>query len=141
MGPGDVDEMPGDKNVFDNLPAYRQVEYAKIDELSRYLYTEIEDVKNEDLLRWWHEHRHAFPHLYRMALDYHTVPCKFCFCFCFSLVYSILTTYLQLLQVPPLKWSVSSAKDASFYLTFATASLRNRRVHSCALETGADVVS
>ena len=63
-GPGDVEEMPGEKNVFDNLPVFCQVEYAKIDELSRYLYTEIKDVKNEDLLRWWHEHRHAFPHLY-----------------------------------------------------------------------------
>src|SRR6267154_6364970 len=50
---------------------------------SHYLYTKIEDVKNEDLLRWWHEHRHVFPHLYRMALDYHTIPCKFLFLYIF----------------------------------------------------------
>ena len=74
-------------------------------------------------------------------LSYCAMYCKFCFCFWVSLMYSILTTYLQLLQVPPLKWSVSSAKDTSFYLTFTTASLQNRHVHSCALETDADVVS
>jgi hypothetical protein len=63
--------------MFDNLPAFRQVRHTQLDELPRYLYSEIEDMKNEDLLKWWHEHRHVYPHLYRMALDYHTVPCKY----------------------------------------------------------------
>src|SRR6267154_21545 len=82
-GPGHVDETPVEKNVFDSLPAFREVSYNKLDKVSRYLYTEIEDVKNEDLLRWWHEHRHVFPHLYQMALDYHTIPCKFLFLYFF----------------------------------------------------------
>jgi hAT family C-terminal dimerisation region len=35
-----------------------------------------EDVKNEDVLHWWYEHKHVYPNLSRMALDYHTIPCK-----------------------------------------------------------------
>jgi len=61
-GPEHVDEeTPVEKNVFNSLPAFREVSYNKLDEVSCYLYTKIEDVKNEDLLRWWHEHRHVFP--------------------------------------------------------------------------------
>lgn len=65
------------KNVFDTLPAYRETAmFGEFDDLTRYLGNMVEDVKNEDLLRWWYEHKHIYPHLYRMALDYHTVPCK-----------------------------------------------------------------
>jgi len=62
--------------MFDNLPAFRTIPTASLDELTRYLSTPPEDVKNEDVFRWWNEHKLAFPHLSRMALDYHTVPCK-----------------------------------------------------------------
>ena len=63
-------------NIFDSLPAFHTTHEAAVDELTRYLSTGPEDVKNEDLLRWWFERRHVYPNLSRMALDYHTVPCK-----------------------------------------------------------------
>jgi hypothetical protein len=72
-----VDEAPLEKNLFDNLPAFRQIAPNERDKISHYLFSAVEDVKNEDVLMWWHEHKHVFPHLYRMALDYHSVPCKF----------------------------------------------------------------
>jgi hypothetical protein len=58
-----------------------------LDEFSRYFATLPEDVKNEDVLKWWHEHKHVYPRLYRMAVDYHTVPCKY---LCFHLQMCIL---------------------------------------------------
>jgi len=61
--------------MFDNIPAYR-LSVNTIDEVSRYLCTEPEDVQNEDLLRWWYDHRRQYPHLFRMALDYHSIPCE-----------------------------------------------------------------
>ena len=65
------------KNIFDNLPAFKSVSTNNsVDEITRYLSTGPENVKNEDLLAWWYEHKHVYPHLYRMALDYHTIPCK-----------------------------------------------------------------
>jgi hypothetical protein len=63
-------------NIFDTLPAFRADTFGHLDELTRYLCTSPEDVKNEDVLKWWYEHKHVFPHLSRMALDYHTIPCK-----------------------------------------------------------------
>jgi hypothetical protein len=62
------------KNIFDNLPVFNSVATALFDEITRYLNTGPEHVKNEDLLIWWYEHRHVYPHLSRMALDYHTIP-------------------------------------------------------------------
>jgi hypothetical protein len=64
------------KNIFDNLPVFSSLPTAALDEITRYLNTGPEDVRNEDLLTWWYEHRHIYPHLYRMALDYHTIPGK-----------------------------------------------------------------
>jgi hypothetical protein len=61
--------------MFDNIPSYR-LSVNTIDEVSRYLCAEPEDVSNDDLLMWWHEHRRHYPRLYRMALDYHSIPCK-----------------------------------------------------------------
>jgi len=75
-----VDKAPLEKNVFNNLPAFQQIAPNERDEISHYLFSTVEDVKNEDVLKWWHEHKHVFPHLYRMALNYHTVPCKFQVC-------------------------------------------------------------
>lgn len=66
------------KNIFDSLPAFRTVQYGSLDELSRYLAAIPEDVKNEDVLKWWYDHKLDYPNLHRMALDYHTVPCKSC---------------------------------------------------------------
>ena len=61
--------------MFDNIPVYR-LSVNTIDEVSRYLCTEPEDVQNEDLLRWWHDHQCQYPCLFRMALDYHSIPCE-----------------------------------------------------------------
>jgi hypothetical protein len=41
-----------------------------------YLCTKPEDVQNEDLLRWWYNHQRQYPHLFHMALDYHSIPCE-----------------------------------------------------------------
>ena len=65
-------------NIFDDLPAFRSVATLDetINEITRYLQTGPENVKNQDLLEWWYERKHIYPHLYRMALDYHTIPRK-----------------------------------------------------------------
>lgn len=63
-------------NIFDSLPAFHTTHETSVDELTRYLSTGPEDVKNDEVLKWWFERRHVYPNLSRMALDYHTVPCK-----------------------------------------------------------------
>jgi hypothetical protein len=65
------------KNIFDNLPVFRMLQFGALDELACYLASMPEDVNNEDVLKRWYEHKHVYPKLHRMALDYHTVPCKF----------------------------------------------------------------
>jgi hypothetical protein len=80
-GPADTNDSPSTKNIFDNLPAFHMLQFGTGDELARYLASGPEDVKNEDVLKWWYEHKHVYPNLHRMALDYHTVPCKFCLSF------------------------------------------------------------
>ena len=62
-------------NVFDNLPALHPIEFGTFDELTCYLHSNNENVKNEHLLQWWCEHKHIYPHLSWVALDYHTVLC------------------------------------------------------------------
>ena len=77
-------EVPS--NVFNNLPAFRPIEFGTFNELTCYLHSNNEDVKNKHLLQWWCEHKHVYPHLSWMALDYHTIPCKslmFLLCFHF----------------------------------------------------------
>lgn len=46
------------------------------DELDRYLKTDV-DCEVGDPLLWWVEHKHVYPRLSRMALDFLTVPGKF----------------------------------------------------------------
>ena len=63
--------------------------------MSHYLYTEPEDMSNDDLLRWWHDNHCQYPRLYRMALDYHTIPYKCWNCSiltCAHLLYFLTTT-------------------------------------------------
>ena len=60
------------QNIFDHLPSLRAPEASKLrDELERFLSTDPEYV--EDVLLWWYEHRHVYPRLHRMALDYLTI--------------------------------------------------------------------
>jgi hypothetical protein len=80
----------GSKNIFDNLPALLAPKKSALrDDLDRFLSTDPEDVT--DALLWWYEHKHVYPHLYRMALDYLSIPGKF----------SIGTV----IKLPPTDWS------------------------------------
>lgn len=66
-------------NIFDNLPALQAPQASdQHDELERYLSTNPEHVG--DVLVWWHEHKHIYPRLYRMALDYLSIPGMFSSC-------------------------------------------------------------
>jgi hypothetical protein len=61
------------KNIFDNLPVLQPPKPAELcGELDRYLSTDPEHVA--DALAWWYEHKHIYPHLHRMALDYLSIP-------------------------------------------------------------------
>jgi hypothetical protein len=77
MQPEDTHRTTTTTNIFDNLPAFRTVPEITSNELTCYLSTDPEDMKNEDLLKWWVERWHIYPKLSRMALDYHTVPSKY----------------------------------------------------------------
>jgi hypothetical protein len=50
-------------NIFDNLPVFYTTHKFSVDELTRYLSTGPEDVKNDNLLKWWFEHQHVYPNL------------------------------------------------------------------------------
>jgi hypothetical protein len=49
-GPDDTNDAPLAKNIFDNLPAFCTLQSGTLDELTSYLATMPEDVKNEDVL-------------------------------------------------------------------------------------------
>jgi hypothetical protein len=64
-------------NIFDNLPALSAPRTRELcDELDRYLSTDPEHVV--DVLMWWTERRSMYPSLSHMALDYLSIPGKFC---------------------------------------------------------------
>ena len=63
-------------NIFDSLPTFHTSHEITVDELTCYLSTGPKDIKNEDLLKWGFECQHIYPNLSRMALNYHTIPCK-----------------------------------------------------------------
>ncbi|KAK2463722.1 hypothetical protein APHAL10511_004473 [Amanita phalloides] len=64
-------------NVFDQLPALAPLKPSDLrSELDQYLSSDIEDVT--DALSWWYKRRTTFPWLTRMALDYLSIPHKFC---------------------------------------------------------------
>jgi hypothetical protein len=61
-------------NIFDDLPALQESTATAIqDELAIYLSTG-RDLGVKDGLRWWYEHKHLYPHLSRMAIDYLSIP-------------------------------------------------------------------
>jgi hypothetical protein len=65
---------PTATNIFDVLPALQEFEATAIqDELAMYLSTG-RDLRIVDGLRWWYEHKHLYPHLSRMAIDYLSIP-------------------------------------------------------------------
>jgi len=77
--------------MFNNIPSYH-LSIHTINEMSCYLCTKPEDISNDNLLCWWHNHHHQYPCLYRMALDYHTIPYKCLNCY--------LPTHAYLLYFP-----------------------------------------
>ena len=81
------------ENIFDNLPALEPEATVLQDELDTYLSMPWElDVK--DGLRWWHERKPLYPHLYRMALDYLSIPSYF-----FLLLYLQWTSYWYIYNI------------------------------------------
>ena len=65
---------PTETNIFDDLPALQEFEATAIqDELATYLSTGP-DLRIVDGLRWWYKHKHLYPHLSRMAIDYLSIP-------------------------------------------------------------------
>ena len=63
-------------NIFDNLPSLQVPKPAELySELDRYLGTDPEHVTNA--IAWWYKHKHIYPHLHWMALDYLSIPGMF----------------------------------------------------------------
>jgi len=61
-------------NIFNDLPALRPPKAATHrDELAMYLSTKCK-LHVKDGLLWWHEWKHIYPHLSRMAMDYLCIP-------------------------------------------------------------------
>jgi hypothetical protein len=65
-------DTPKSNNIFDEMPALMPDPKTVADELSLYLSTGPEPVK--DVLPWWYEKRTVYPMLSRMALDYLSIP-------------------------------------------------------------------
>ena len=64
------------KKIFDNLLALQALKPVELhNELDRYLSTDPKHVT--DMLAWWYEHQHVYPHLHLMALDYLSIPGMF----------------------------------------------------------------
>jgi hAT family C-terminal dimerisation region len=61
--------------MFDNLLRVKDNQSKDDDEISRYLDAGTEHV--DDPIEWWVDHRDTYPHLFRMALDYLTIPGTF----------------------------------------------------------------
>ncbi|KAF5365335.1 hypothetical protein D9758_005494 [Tetrapyrgos nigripes] len=70
----DEDEVTETKtNHFDNLPSLAPPKTDSFrDELDRYL--DGDPKATEDVIAWWYDKIKSFPCLYRMALDYLTIP-------------------------------------------------------------------
>ena len=105
------------ENIFDNLPALEPEATVPQDELDTYLSTQRElDVK--DGLRWWQEHKHLYPHLYRRALDYLSIPGYF-----FLLFYLQWTGYWYIYNI--------TATSIDVERTFSQGRLLLSHVRSC----------
>lgn len=64
-----VDE--DDFSTFANISVTKHAG-SRTSELQGYLRKPVENVK--DPLKWWVTNRHVYPNLYRMALDYLSIP-------------------------------------------------------------------
>ena len=90
---GPEDESKPLNKIFDSLLAFCEPPSSATasDKLKCYITKGAEDMKNEDVLMWWHKHKTLYPHLHRMAFDYQTVSCKSILAV-FALTYSNLHT-------------------------------------------------
>jgi hypothetical protein len=74
MSSSDNGDGPGDfSDDFGNVSVAMQSRRNEIDE---YLALPVVGVK--DPLKWWTDNRAAYPNLSRMALDYLSIPGKYC---------------------------------------------------------------
>ena len=66
-------------NIFNDLPTLQPPKATTHhDKLEKYLSTDCE-LHVDDGLLWWHEQKHIYPHLSRIALDYLSIPGKLSF--------------------------------------------------------------
>lgn len=85
--------------MFDQMRLKRRAQQLqstpRTDELTRYLSTPSEPVDNP--IAWWYNHRHIYPRLSRMALDYLSIPGKsarLMRSYCFSIA---IVTYMSVI--------------------------------------------
>lgn len=69
-----------DDSDDDAFTAFANISVTKVvasrrSELDEYLRKPVENVK--DPLKWWIANRHVYPNLYRMALDFLSIPGMF----------------------------------------------------------------
>jgi hypothetical protein len=65
---------PSDNIFDDDLSTHTGSPAGSLhDELEAYLNIKP-DPGIKDVFAWWKTHRETYPRLYRMALDYHTIP-------------------------------------------------------------------
>jgi len=62
--------------VFADISVTRRVG-SRSSEINKYLRKPVENVKEP--LKWWVANRHVYPNLYRMALDYLSIPGTYIF--------------------------------------------------------------
>ena len=118
------------KNIFDNLPALSAPKKSSLrDDLDRYLSTDPEDVT--DVLLWWYEHKHAYPHLHRMALDYLSIPGKI-----FQWRCARFLLVLNKLQLHLYMSNVCLVKAVFCFHTYVVGSPSSQHGHSCVSEFG-----
>jgi hypothetical protein len=68
-------EYTSTTNIFDTLPALNMFAPAVIqDELTTYLSTPIENIREDQGLAWWETHQSSYPRLSRMARDFLSIP-------------------------------------------------------------------
>jgi hypothetical protein len=123
-----TNSLMSSKNIFDNLPAIQAPRVSDLrDELERFLSTDPEHV--EDVFIWWYEHKHVYPCLYRMALDYLTIPGTPSFI-------SVSHICLSLCQPPRLMSNEPSVRGVLSCPMCGADSLSSQHGHFCASESG-----
>jgi hypothetical protein len=70
------DDDDNNFTAFANISVTKAVAFRR-SELDEYLCKPMENVK--DPLKWWIANRHVYPNLYRMALDFLSIPGTFLF--------------------------------------------------------------